>query len=209
MVWSRCGQKGAASLSRPSIFTVPPQGRPLSIAEAVALEAAISFAYALLILAAIGRPDTIVGQLAEQWISATDGLISLLSGSASELSSTSATRMHDGVVIYQNILAVSLAVAGLSLMTTRPHWATWARSIASQSQPLFSRKGADRAMPAGYRLAILGLAATALLLIQVDVRLGEGGWDLYTPSWTFFRAPVLISLGYWFACKAVALRFLV
>jgi len=164
----------AADLSRSSIH---PQRRTPSIAEAVALEAAINFAYTLLIVAAAGRPDTLVGQLAEQWIAAMDRFVSLLSGRVSELSSTSATRMHDGVVIYQNVLAVSLAVAGLSFMAMRSHWVTWARSIASQSEPLFNRRGAaQRTMLTGYRLAILGLLATALLLFQIDLLLGEGGW---------------------------------
>ena len=153
--WS--ANKGPHSLSKLSNFAFPP--RVPSIAETVALQASITFAYTLPIVIGANHPNSVVGQ----WIADADNIRRLL---VSKLPGPSSTALFPiGLAVYRNVLAVCLGVAGASFLLTRRYWSTWAYLIEMRFETSRSQSGAaDRVMLVGHRLAVLGLLATVLLL---------------------------------------------
>jgi hypothetical protein len=194
--WS--ANKGPHSLSKLSNFASSP--RVPSIAETVALQASITFAYTLLIVIGANHPDSAVGQLMGQWIADADNIRRLL---FSKLPGPSSAALFPiGLAVYRNILAVCLGLAGASFLLTRRYWSTWAYLIEMRFETSRSQSGvADRVMLVGHRLAVLGLLATALFLSNF----AEAGWP-YAQTWTLLSTPILVALGYWFACNAMMLR---
>ncbi|MBK5197661.1 MAG: hypothetical protein JJE37_05200 [Methyloceanibacter sp.] len=79
-----------------SVFAFPPDKPAPSIAKTALLQATITFAYTLLIVAGVARPNSIAGQLLGQWIGDTYSLTRLLLAEGPEPSS--ATQFPESVV---------------------------------------------------------------------------------------------------------------
>jgi len=183
----------------------PPKQCAPSIAEAATFQFAVTCIYTFLVVAASGHPKSLTAQLVNIGVVATDRVLSLLFGSPIEPEVDAL--MPEGVVVYRHVLLVSIGAAMITFSMTRPYRRNWADSLRDRFRIPLGKYGSMERLMVGYRLAVLGFTATALLAFLGEWRLSEAGWDLYTPSWTFLRAPILTSVGFWFACHAEALRF--
>ena len=170
----------------------------------MALRFALTATYTLAVVAAARHPDGLVGQWVNRWIMATDRILGLLLGGP--LQPGVSVLMPEGTAAFRHVLLVCIVVVATAFAVTRRHRACWADALADRlGSPL---RRSERNLLAGYRVAVLGMAASGLLVILGGTRLSDAGWNLYTPNWTFFRAPVLTSIGYWFACHAEAFHYL-
>jgi hypothetical protein len=183
----------------------PPKQCAPSIAEAATFQLAVTCIYTFLVIAATGHPKSLTAQLVNFGVVATDQVLGLLFGSPVEPEVDAL--MPEGVAVYQHVLLVCIIVIAITFSMTRQYRRNWADSLRHRFRIPLGKCGSMERLMVGYRLAVLGLTATALLAFLGEWRLSEAGWDLYTPSWTFLRAPILTSIGFWFACHVEALRF--
>lgn len=182
---------------------VPPKQWAPSIAEVVNFQFAVTCIYTFLVVAAAGHPNSLTGQLVHYAVVGTDRVLSLPFGAP--VKPEVGALMPEGVAVYRHVLLVCIVVTTMTFSTTRQYCWNWADSLMDGFRIPLGKCGSMEGLSTGYRLAVLGFTATALLAFLGEWRLSEAGWDLYTPSWTFVRAPILTSIGFWFACHAEVL----
>jgi hypothetical protein len=82
----------------------------------------------------------------------------------------------------------------------------WRSTGRTAKQMPREQEAPDEPAQAGYFQMGLGAAATFMLMLYGDQRLGGLTEALYAQTWTFLRAPLLAMLAFALACHAVALR---
>ena len=182
----------------------PAGGAVPGIRSATLVEAEICLGYAAVILIAAGSGG-VAADLARWWIAASsdvaDAVLILV-----PVPDASVARPFE-LALYRHILAASILLTVTTFLAFRRHWARWGqRAGMIVKQMPREQEAPDELAQTGYFQMGLGAAATFMLMLYGDQRLGGLTETLYAQTWTFLRAPLLAVLAFALACHAVALR---
>jgi len=179
----------------------------LTIREAVLVEFILSSCYLLFVAIATRQSDSILGTFVAGWISLSSPMVRFLFAIVPISNELSGTEAVAGLALYQHILAVNILIACSCFALSRRHWRSWNAGIEDAlSKGARSPSIARYIAYVGYHQLILGLLAIFFVMLFGEHQVPTLAGYLFTPGWTYLRAPILTAVAYLFACYAAALR---
>lgn len=180
-----------------------PQGRTFGIGDAVLIQALLCFGYCALVILGTGAGGAIAATT-RSWIDSCSVLTNAWLFAVPE-------HRHPGsavdVSLYRHIVAASTFASLVLFGALRRHRSQWAAlTLAAFWQRREQGFHVELARTGYYRMG-LGLMTVSMILLYGDGALASFGDFVFTQSWTFFRAPLLSTIAFAFACYASALRW--
>lgn len=194
-----------------SVAGLVASAEPPTIGRTVRLEAALAFGYSLIVNQFADRADSFTARAIRWWIDTTAAGVDLLmflipgqqAGSGSHISEEPA----DEIAVYRHVLAFCFLIATVAFLATKRHWAAWAQHQSAALDRAFGNTDPKWSVAEfGARITTLGAAASILLLLFGDVWIYGSPLPFPQPTWLLLRAPLLVTLAYACACRAVAFR---
>ena len=167
----------------------------------------MSSGYLLLVAIATKQPDSMLGTLVSGWISLSAPIVRFLFVVVPISNEISGTEAFAGLTLYQHILAVNILIACCCFVLSRRYWRSWNGRIEDALSKRAIRPSIARYIAfVGYHQLVLGLLAIFFVILFGEHQVPTLASYLFTPGWTYLRAPVLTAVAYLFACYAAALR---
>jgi hypothetical protein len=178
-----------------------------TIAQVAFADCAVGCAYTMLMIAALTYRETIWGAAMVHWIQTMDRGVEALLFFLPDPKLLAPSDLVDRVVAYRNTLVACAIISLACFLHSRRHWRAWTRDINLKMRTAgISPAARPEYILTAYRTAIIGVVATAFLLLLGEPRDDRVIDVLYGNDWTFFRAPLLLTLGGFFASHAAVLR---
>ncbi len=181
-----------------------PQGRTFAIGDAVLIQALLSFGYCALVILGSGAGGAIAATT-RSWIDSSSPLTNACLFAMPEHHHRGGVAFEDS--LYRHIVAASTFVSIVLFGVLHRHRSQWAASaLVAFWQRREQGFRVELARTGYYRMG-LGIMTVSMILLYGDGALASFGDFVFTQSWTFFRAPLLCTLAFAFACYASALRW--
>jgi hypothetical protein len=173
----------------------------------VLVNTALCTAYTVFTIAALERPDSLLGNLMQSWFDLSEDLFSTFFFFMQEPASLTNPRLASRISEYRHALLVCVFLTLWSVLASRPHWPVWANQLKRKLDTVRApRRDSSEFFGHAYRMMIIGLVAVAALMLIGEPRSEAAIAILYGNSWTFLRAPILTAVACALACHAAALR---
>ncbi len=178
-----------------------------TIAQVAIADCAVGCAYTVLTIVALAYPETAWGAAMMHLFQTMDRWVEALLFFLPDPSLSAPSDLVDRVVVYRNTLVACAIISVACFSQSRRHWSAWTQTIFQKARTAgITVSSRSEYFLTAYRTTVIGSVATMFLLLMGEFSLGHGIRFLYESNWTFFRAPMFLTLSCFFANNAAILR---
>lgn len=181
-----------------------PGAAKMQLGNAIAWQCICATGYAAAVVAFGGESASVLSALVNEWVTLTIPFVRAVVFFLPEPANT--PDAPGPMAIYQHIMVSSLLIACAWICALRSSWDNWGNDAYFSANRQARKRSLKLLLRDARYMTILGASSAMLLLLFLGTESSQAQSWLVTEKWTYFRAPLLGTAFFAFACYFVAIR---